>query len=123
MQPSPQLYLKYFLQRDVFADDPYTPEIEPSIPFPLAVMVQNKGYGVADNFQITSAQPTIVDNQKGLLISFQIISTEIAGQPATPSLTANFGDLAPGAIKIGEWWMISTLEGLFINYCGDLSAY
>lgn len=116
VEPSPQLYLKYFLQRDVFADDPYTPEIEPSIPFPLAVMVQNKGYGAADNFHITSAQPTIVDNQKGLLISFKIISTQIAGQPATPSLTANFGDLAPGAIKIGEWWMISSLEGLFINY-------
>ena len=70
VQPSPQLYLKYFLQRDVFGDDPYTPQIEPSIPFPLAVMVENQGYGVAQNFQITSAQPTIVDNEKGLLINF-----------------------------------------------------
>jgi hypothetical protein len=116
VQPNPELYLKYFLQRDVFADDPYTPAIEPSIPFPLAVMVQNKGYGAAHNFQITSAQPTIVDNQKGLLISFQIIGTEIAGQPATPSLTANFGDLAPGGIKIGEWFLTSTLQGLFTDY-------
>jgi hypothetical protein len=116
VQPNPELYLKYFLQRDVFADDPYTPQIEPSIPFPLAVMVQNKGYGIAHNFQITSAQPTIVDNQKGLLISFQIIGTEIAGQPATSSLTANFGDLAPGGIKIGEWFFTSTLQGLFTDY-------
>jgi subtilase family serine protease len=116
VQPNPELYLKYFLQRDVFADDPYTPAIEPSIPFPLAVMVQNKGYGIAHNFQITSAQPTIVDNEKGLLISFQIIGTEIAGQPATPSLTASFGDLAPGGIKIGEWFFTSTLQGLFTDY-------
>jgi subtilase family serine protease len=116
VQPNPELYLKYFLQRDVFADDPYTPAIEPSIPFPLAVMMQNKGYGMARDFQITSAQPTIVDNQKGLLISFQIIGTEIAGQPATPSLTANFGDLAPGGIKIGEWFFTSTLQGLFTDY-------
>ena len=79
-------------------------------------MVQNKGYGTAHNFQITSAQPTIVDNEKGLLISFQIIGTEIAGQPATPSLTANFGDLAPGGIKIGEWFLTSTLQGLFTDY-------
>jgi len=116
VQPNPQLYLKYFLQRDVFADDPYTLPIEPSIPFPLAVMVQNKGYGTAHNFQITSAQPKIVDNQKGLLINFQIIGTEIAGQPVTPSLTVNFGDVAPGGIKIGEWLFTSTLQGLFIDY-------
>ena len=42
VQPNPELYLKYFLQRDVFADDPFTPDIEPSIPFPLAVMVENR---------------------------------------------------------------------------------
>ncbi len=116
VQPSPQLYLKYFLQRDVFGDDPYTPEIEPSIPFPLAVMVENQGYGMAQNFQITSAQPTIVDNEKGLLINFQIIGTEVAGQPQSPSLTANFGNVAPQSIKIGEWLLTSTLQGLFINY-------
>ncbi|RME96614.1 MAG: hypothetical protein D6766_00190, partial [Verrucomicrobia bacterium] len=37
--PTPLLYVKYFHQRDVFADDPFTPQIEPSIPFNLAVMV------------------------------------------------------------------------------------
>ncbi|SPE55274.1 hypothetical protein SBV1_2120012 [Verrucomicrobia bacterium] len=116
VQPSPQLYLKYFLQRDVFGDDPYTPEIEPSIPFPLAVMVANEGYGVAQNFQITSAQPTIVDNEKGLLIHFSIIGTEVAGQQETPSLTANFGDLEPQSNKVGEWLFISSLQGLFVNY-------
>jgi hypothetical protein len=116
VQPSPQLFLKYFLQRDVYGDDPFTPEIEPSIPFPLAVMVQNKGYGPAYDFHITSAQPKIVDNQKGLLINFNIIGTEVAGQPATPSLTANFGDLGPGSITIGEWFFTSSLEGLFTDY-------
>jgi len=116
VQPNPILYLKYFLQRDVFADDPFTPSIEPSVPFPLAVMVQNQGYGIAHNFQITSAQPKIVDNEKGLLINFKIIGTQVAGQPETPSLTANFGDMAPQSTKIGEWLFISSLQGLFIDY-------
>jgi hypothetical protein len=116
VQPSPQLYLTYFLQRDVYGDDPFTPEIEPSIPFPLAVIVQNQGYGTAYNFQITSAQPTIVDNEKGLLINFNIIGTEVNGQAVTPSLTANFGDLSPGAVQIGMWWLTSSLDGQFTGY-------
>jgi hypothetical protein len=116
VQPSPELYVKYFLQRDVFADDPFTPQIEPSIPFPLAMMVQNRGYGTAHNFQITSAQPRIVDNVKGLLINFTIIGTDLAGLPISPSLTVNFGDIGPGGIKIGEWLLTSSLQGLFIDY-------
>jgi hypothetical protein len=116
VQPSPQLYLDYFLQRDVYGDDPFTPQIEPSVPFPLAIMVQNKGYGTAYNFQITSAQPTIIDNQKGLLINFNLIGTEVAGQPFSPSLTVNLGDLVPGSITIGEWLFTSSLEGLFTGY-------
>jgi len=52
----------------------------------------------------------------GLLIDFQIIATEVAGQNLTPSLTAHFGDVAPGEIKIGRWWLTSTLQGHFIEY-------
>jgi hypothetical protein len=116
VQPSPQLYLKYFLQRDVYGDDPYTPQIEPSVPFPLAVMVQNKGYGSAYNFQITSAQPKIVDNKKGLLIGFNIIGSQVDGASVAPSLTVNFGDLMPNQAGIGIWYMTCSLDGQFINY-------
>ena len=94
--PSPLLKLDYFHQRDVFADDPFTEQIEPSIPYSLGVMVQNAGNGTARNFHIVSAQPKIVENEKGLLIDFKLIATEVAGQNLTPSLTANFGDIGPG---------------------------
>ena len=57
-----------------------------------------------------------MDNQKGLLINFNIIGTEVAGRLASPSLTANFGNLSPGAIQIAEWWFTSSLEGLFTDY-------
>ena len=114
--PLPQLALDYFHQRDVYADDPFTDPIEPSIPFSLAVMARNTGYGLARSFHITSAQPKIVDNERGLLIEFKIIATEVSGQNLTPSLTADFGDIGPGEIKIGRWLMTSTLQGLFTDY-------
>jgi hypothetical protein len=103
--PNPRLRLKYFHQRDVVSDDPFTPELEPAEPFPLAVVVQNVGNGAARNFSITSAQPQITENVKGLQIDFEIVGTEptdLAGiwcarpqvhpptgdQPAPPDLLA-----------------------------------
>ncbi|HOK77001.1 MAG TPA: CARDB domain-containing protein, partial [Verrucomicrobiota bacterium] len=116
VNPTARLDLHYFHQRDVFSDDPFTDIVEPSVPFNLAVMVHNWGAGTARNFRITSAQPEIVDNEKGLLIDFKIIATEVAGQNMTPTLTADFGDIAPGQMKIARWLLTSTLQGLFINY-------
>jgi hypothetical protein len=110
------LSLKYFHQRDVFSDDPFTTPIEPSIPYSLAVMVQNNGAGIAKNFRVTSAQPKIIENEKGLLADFRIIATQVAGQPLQPSLTADFGNIGPGEIKVGEWLLTSSLQGLFIDY-------
>ena len=114
--PSPRLTLDYFHQRDVFSDDPFTDITEPSVPFNLAVMVQNKGYGIAKNFRITSAQPQIVENEKGLLIDFKIIATEVAGRSMTPTLLADFGNIEAGQTAIARWLMTSTLQGLFIDY-------
>lgn len=114
--PNAALSLKYFHQRDVFADDPFTDVIEPSVPFSLAVMIQNSGKGAARNVHITSAQPKIIDNKKGLLIDFSIIATDVDGQPLSPSLNADFGDINPGQIKIGRWLLKSTLQGLFTDY-------
>jgi len=116
VHPLAELHLAYFHQRDVLGDDPFTDEIEPSVPFSLAVMVKNSGDGVARNVRITSSQPEIVDNDKGLFVDFDIIATEVAGQNLAPSLTANFGDVNPGEIKIGHWLLKSTLQGLFVQY-------
>lgn len=115
--PDPRLHVKYFHQRDVLSDDPFTRDvIEPTIPYSLAVMVENAGKGVAKNVRIISGQPKIVENEKGLLIDFKIIATEVAGKSLTPSLTAEFGTIEPGDIGIGRWLLTSTLQGLFIDY-------
>ncbi|MCP5525484.1 MAG: putative Ig domain-containing protein [Verrucomicrobiales bacterium] len=116
VHPNPRLHVKYFHQRDVYADDPFTEEIEPSLPFSLAVMVENHGFGGARNLRITSAQPEIVENDKGLLIDFQIIGSEVEGEGISPSLTVNLGHIGPGENRIARWLLTSTLQGLFVDY-------
>ncbi|HNT15032.1 MAG TPA: CARDB domain-containing protein [Verrucomicrobiota bacterium] len=116
VNPTARLTLDYFHERDVFSDDPFTDVVEPSIPYNLAIMVKNNGAGEAKNFRITSAQPEIVENEKGLLIDFQIIASEVQGQNLTPSLTVDFGTIPAGGIGVGRWLLTSTLQGLFIDY-------
>ncbi|HEY9175293.1 MAG TPA: hypothetical protein VI136_23660, partial [Verrucomicrobiae bacterium] len=116
VHPNPRLFVKYFHQRDVHADDPFTDVVEPSVPFSLAVMVDNRGFGEARNLRITSAQPEIIENEKGLLVDFKIIASEVEGQAMTPSLTVNLGNIGAGQRKIGRWLLTSTLQGLFTDY-------
>ncbi|NCR13577.1 MAG: hypothetical protein GPJ24_12140, partial [Microcystis aeruginosa SX13-11] len=115
--PQAELYLDYFHQRDVFADDPFTDDIvETSVPYSLAVLIRNEGKGDAKNLKITSGQPKIVENEKGLLIDFQIIGSEVNGQGVTPSLTVNFGDIKAGKTAVADWLLKSSLQGKFIDY-------
>ena len=114
--PEAQIQLNYFLQRDVVGDDPFTPQIEPSEPAVLGVLVTNVGQGAADNFSITTAQPQIINNQKGLAVNFQIIGTQVGTQQVTPSLTADFGNIAPGGTADAEFLLLSSLQGQFTNF-------
>ena len=114
--PQAELYLDYFHQRDVFADDPFTIQIEPSVPFTLGMLVKNQGKGTAKNLHISSAQPKIVDNEKGLLIDFNIIGTQIGTESITPSLTINFGNIQAGKTAVADWLFKSSLQGKFTDY-------
>ncbi|TRT44375.1 MAG: tandem-95 repeat protein, partial [Microcystis aeruginosa Ma_QC_C_20070703_M131] len=114
--PQAELYLDYFHQRDVFADDPFTVEIEPSVPFSLGILVKNQGKGTAKNLHISSAQPKIIDNEKGLLIDFNIIGTQIGTESITPSLTVNFGNIEAGKTAVADWLFKSSLQGKFTEY-------
>ncbi len=57
-----------------------------------------------------------MDNEKGLEINFTIIGSQVDGQNLLPSLTLDFGDIAPDTNVIGRWFLTSTLQGLFIDY-------
>ncbi|ESQ14356.1 MAG: hypothetical protein N838_11845 [Thiohalocapsa sp. PB-PSB1] len=77
VKPMPLLVLDYFLPIDVFADDAFTPQLEPPEPFPLGIRLANIGQGVAYDQRIDSAQPRIVENELGLLIDFRITGSSV----------------------------------------------
>ncbi len=121
VKPQPQLTLDYFLPRDVYADDAFTLEIEPPVPFTLGVRVKNDGYGAARNLKIDSAQPKIVENKQGLLIGFKIIGSTVNNQSSTPSLLIDFGDIEAEQSAVGRWQMTTTLSGEFTEFNAEFS--
>ena len=117
VNPDPFLQLHYFLQRDVYSDDPFTPQIEPAEPFSLGLLVVNSGKGAARNMTITSSQPKIIENDKGLLIGFKLIGTQVNTGPVSPSLTVNLGDIAPdGGTAVADFILTASLAGKFVAY-------
>jgi hypothetical protein len=119
VKPQPLLTLDYFLPRDVYADDAFTPEIEPPVPFTLGMRVKNDGHGAARSLKIDSAQPRIIENKQGLLIGFKIIGSTVNNQPAIPSLLVDFGDIEAGQSAVGRWQMTTTLSGEFTEFSAE----
>lgn len=117
VNPSPDLHLHYFMQRDILGDDPLTEKIEPVIPAELALMIHNEGFGEARNVRVESAQPEIIENEKGLAIHFELIGSNFNGQPMQLGVTdIDFGNIAPKKTAIGQWWLTSNLLGHFVSY-------
>lgn len=87
VMPDPKLVVHYFLQRHIIGDDPFTKEVEPSVPATLAVMISNTGYGVARNMIMSSGQPEIIENDKGLLVGFQLSKMRVDNEEVSCSST------------------------------------
>jgi hypothetical protein len=121
VKPLPLLTLDYFLPREVEADDPLTPEIEPVVPFTLGVRVKNNGQAAARNLKIDSAQPKIIENNQGLLINFQLTGSYVNDAPAQNTLLINFGDIAATTSKTGRWVMETSLSGKFTEFSASFS--
>jgi hypothetical protein len=118
VKPQPKLRLDYFLTRDVYGDDPFTPAAEPQVPFTLGVRVWNYGYGRANAVAIESAQPQIRPggNPTGLLVDFRILDGYVGDAPAQPSLALGFGAIDSGTAKMGRWNMTASLSGRFVKF-------
>ena len=124
VNPSPELDLTYFIQRDVYADDPLTDEInEPTIPAEFALIINNKGFGEAKNLRMYIPQPNIIDNEKDLSVDFQIISSQINGGDVSLSfgktVANDFGTIAAHSQMYAQWWLTSPILGHFIEYDVD----
>lgn len=120
VNPSPNLEMTYFMQRDVYGDDPMTEEVEPSVPAEFALLINNKGNGDAKNMNLSMNQPQIIDNQKGLAVNFEIISSQVNGGEKSLALgnciTSDFGDIPAQSQSYVQWWLTSSLLGHFIDY-------
>lgn len=121
VRPQPELVLDYFMPRDVYADDAFTPETEAAEPFTLGVRIKNQGGGASYKTKIEAAQPKIVENRQGLAVSFQILGGYVGDQPAGKSLLLDFGDIASGASKMGRWSMVTSLAGKFVDFTASFT--
>ena len=118
VHPSPDLYVNYFMQRDILGDDPLTEEnVEPIVPAELGVIIHNRGAGIAKNVILETAEPRIIDNEKGLAINFAMYGAAFNGNERQLGLMAiPFGNIEPNRTGVGEWWFTSTLLGHFVSY-------
>ena len=121
VKPSPELDLTYFMQRDVYGDDALTTDVvESSEPAEFALIINNKGYGDANNVKLVTNQPEIIENEKGLLIDFELISSQLNGQETTlalgGSVATEFGTIPAHSQTYAQWWLRSSLLGHFTDY-------
>ncbi len=116
VRPDASLVVKYFHDKVVYSDDPFTEEIESPEPFSLGLMMTNQGHGAAYRVSMTSAQPKILDNEKGLLVDFALIGSQVGDDSVNPSLTVYLGDIHPGRTVVARWLLTSSLQGEFIGY-------
>lgn len=121
INPSPELDLTYFMQRDILGDDPLTQDVvEPIIPSQFSLLINNKGYGDATRVKMVTRQPEIIDNEKGLLVNFEIQSSQLNGGDKTlalgSSVVTDFGTIPAHGQAYAQWWLTSTLTGHFLDY-------
>lgn len=121
VKPSPNLDLTYFMQRDVYGDDPLTKDVvEPCQPAEFALLISNKGYGKATNVRMVTNQPEIVENEKGLLVDFELLSSQLNGKDKTlalgSSVATDFGTIPANSTAYAQWWLQSSLLGHFTDY-------
>ena len=125
VKPSPELDLTYFMQRDVYGDDPLTLDVvEAMKPAEFALLINNKGNGEATNVRMMTQQPEIIENAKGLAIDFEILSSQVNGGDAAlafgKSIANDFGNIPAHSQMYAQWWLQSSLLGHFTDY--DIEA-
>lgn len=121
VRPTPVLDLTYFMQRDVWGDDPLTPFVtEMSRPAEFALLINNKGYGDANNVKMTTNKPEIVDNEKGLKVDFKLLYSLLNGTektlPIDTRTVTDFGTIKAQSSMWAQWYFQSSLLGHFTDY-------
>lgn len=130
VSPSPNLDLTYFMQRDVIGDDPLTETVEACEEAEFSLLINNTGYGDATNVRMMTQQPKIIQNDKGILLDLELISSQLNGGDKTLALgsevATDFGTIPAKSTTYAQWWFTSSLLGHFVDYdvkATHLSSY
>ena len=125
VKPSPNLEMTYFMQRNILGDDPLTTDVvEAMEPAEFSLLINNVGYGDATEVRMVTEQPKIVENEKGLFIDIELLSSQLNGGEKTlalgGSVPTEFGTIKAHSTAYAQWWIQSTLLGHFTEY--DIKA-
>ncbi|KAG2435038.1 hypothetical protein HYH02_012035 [Chlamydomonas schloesseri] len=114
VSPEGRLAVRYYIEKDVQGDNPFTPNVtEPSLPATLATLLLNVGRGPSLGLVMDSLQPQIVENEKGLLVGFNITGVAVNGVRQPEALRAAIGDVPAGGAALVTWDLTCTLQGTF----------
>ena len=117
VNPSPDLRLTYFIQRDFVSDDPRTEEVEPWEPAEFALLIQNKGAGDAINLEIVTGEPGAVSNLDGNPIKFTQLYTTVDGIEKNFNFNyINLGRIPAGQNVMARWWFYSDQSAHVTSY-------
>lgn len=107
VNPSPDLHLTYFVQRDFLVGEPAQ----------FALLVQNKGAGAAIDLKIETSEPTVVSNENNLPVEFTTLYTTLDGVAGNFKFTSlDLGRIAPGKNLLARWWFASNVNAHVANY-------
>lgn len=125
VNPTAELSLTYFVQRDIYGDDPLTPDVqEMSIPAEFALLISNVGYGDAKNVRMLTERPQVTSNEKGLDILLNLVSSQLNGENVNmvigSSIATDFGNINAHSTSFAQWWFTSSLLGHFTKYEVDV---
>lgn len=122
VNPSPDLYLTYFIQREFISDDPLTEEVEPWEPAEFALLIQNRGAGKALDLAIETSEPQIIENVNGLPVSFKSLYSSIDGVEGNfPFTYMKVGAIEPGQNVLARWFFYSNVSGYVNDYYAEMT--
>ncbi len=107
VNPSPDLHLTYFVQRDFLVDEPTQ----------FALLIQNKGAGPAIDLKIETSEPTVVNNENNLPVEFTTLYATINGVAGTHKFShLDLGRIEAGKNIMARWWFTSNVNAHVANY-------
>ncbi|MFC3216712.1 hypothetical protein [Comamonas sp. JC664] len=109
VRPQPELVLDYFLPRDVYADDAFTPETEAAEPFTWASASRTRAAAHPTRPRSTPPSPALWRTGRAWRSAFKF-GGYVGDQPAGKSLLLDFGDIESGTSKMGRWSMVTSLQ-------------